>query len=164
MSHCIIGAVSRVGRKGVMKVFKLGRKSPWVLTPARPFPNGQANVGSWSATKNALYYCALLAQTASPEFFYIVFVDDGCCLAQSCPVHSPWLFVQGKLSFVTLMTRNEGNTDNSFAKSQNFIFKVCSRWTLLTKLAKWWEDKTTSYWQTCDPLLKKCYGDALLLL
>lgn len=62
MSHCIIGAVSRVGRKGVMKVFKLGRKSPWVLTPA-------------------LYYCALLAQTASPEFFYIVFVDDGCCLA-----------------------------------------------------------------------------------
>ena len=50
MSHCIIGAVSRVGRKGVMKVFKLGRKSPWVLTPA-------------------LYYCALLAQTASPEFF-----------------------------------------------------------------------------------------------
>ena len=80
-----------------------------------------------------------------------------------CPVQSLRLCVQGKLSFFALLTRNEGNTDNSFAKSQNFIFKACSRWTLLTTLAKWWEDKKTSYWQTWDPLLKQCYGDALLL-
>ena len=52
MSHCTKfilgdpGAVSWVGKKGAMKVFKLGWKSPWVLTPARPFPNGQANAGS----------------------------------------------------------------------------------------------------------------------
>ena len=52
MPHCTKlilrdpGAVSRVGRKGPMKVFKLGRKSSWVLTPTRPFPNGQANAGS----------------------------------------------------------------------------------------------------------------------
>ena len=81
----------------------------------------------------------------------------------TCLVHSPRLCVQGKLSFFTLLTRNEGNTDDSFAKSQNFIFKAYSRWTLLTTLAKWWEGKTTSYWKTCDPLLKQCYGDALLL-
>ena len=31
------GAVSRVGRKGAMKVFKDGRKSPWVPTLTRPF-------------------------------------------------------------------------------------------------------------------------------
>ena len=34
------------GRKGVTKVFKHRRKSPWVPTLTGPFPNGQANVGS----------------------------------------------------------------------------------------------------------------------
>ena len=40
------GAVSRAGRKGVMNVFKHWRKSPWVPTLTRPFPNSQANTGS----------------------------------------------------------------------------------------------------------------------
>ena len=40
------GAVSWAGRKGATKVFKYGRKSPWVLTFTGPFPNGQANAGS----------------------------------------------------------------------------------------------------------------------
>ena len=31
------GAVSRVGRKGATKVFKDGRKRPWVPTLTRPF-------------------------------------------------------------------------------------------------------------------------------
>ena len=57
------GAVSRAGRKGATKVLKHGRKSPWVPTLTGPFPNGQANAGSWLGTKNALYYCAQLANT-----------------------------------------------------------------------------------------------------
>ena len=40
------GLVSRAGRKGATKVFKHGRKSPWVPTLTGPFPNGQANTGS----------------------------------------------------------------------------------------------------------------------
>ena len=40
------GAVSQVGRKGVMKVFKHGQKSPWVPTLTGPFPNSQENAGS----------------------------------------------------------------------------------------------------------------------
>ena len=40
------GAVSRAGLKGATKVFKHGRKSPWVPTLTRPFPNGQAIAGS----------------------------------------------------------------------------------------------------------------------
>ena len=32
------GAVSRVGRKGGTKVFKYGRKSPWVPSLTEPFP------------------------------------------------------------------------------------------------------------------------------
>ena len=40
------GAVSRAGRKGATKVFKHGRKSPWVPTLTGPSPNGQANAGS----------------------------------------------------------------------------------------------------------------------
>ena len=53
------GAVSRVGRKGATKGFKHGWKSRWVPTLTGPFPNGQANAGSWLGTKNALYYCVL---------------------------------------------------------------------------------------------------------
>ena len=52
------GAVSRVGRKGGTKVFKYGRKSPWVPTLTELFPKIQADAGSWLGTKNALYCCA----------------------------------------------------------------------------------------------------------
>ena len=61
------GAVSRAGRKGATNVFNHRRKSPWVPTLTGPFPNGQANAGSWLGSKNALYYCAQSA--ASAEFF-----------------------------------------------------------------------------------------------
>ena len=66
------GAVSRAGRKGATKVFKHRRKSPWVPTLTGPFPNGQANVGSWLGTKNALYYCAQSANS----FSWVLFVSS----------------------------------------------------------------------------------------
>ena len=59
------GAVSQVGRKGGTKVFKYGRKSPWVLTLTELFPKIQADAGSWLGTKNALYYCAQSANKFS---------------------------------------------------------------------------------------------------
>ena len=65
-------AVSRAGRKGATKVFKHGRKSPWVPTLTGPFPNGQANAGSWLGTKNALYYCAQSANS----FSWVLFVSS----------------------------------------------------------------------------------------
>ena len=40
------GAVSRVGRKGRTKVFKYGRKNPWVPTLTELFPNIQADDAS----------------------------------------------------------------------------------------------------------------------
>ena len=40
------GAVSQVGRKGETKVFKYGRKSPWVPTLTELFPKIQADAGS----------------------------------------------------------------------------------------------------------------------
>ena len=40
------GAVSRVGRKGGTKVFKYGRKSPWVPTLTELFPKIQEDAGS----------------------------------------------------------------------------------------------------------------------
>ena len=55
------------GRRGATKVFKHRRKSPWV-----PFPNGQANAGSWLGTKNALYYCAQSANSIS----WVLFVSS----------------------------------------------------------------------------------------
>ena len=58
-------AVSQVGRKGGTKVFKYGRKSPWVPTLTELFPNIQADAGSWLGTKNALYYCAQSANSFS---------------------------------------------------------------------------------------------------
>ena len=41
-----LGAVSRVGRKGRTKVFKYGRKSPWVLTPTELFQKIEADAAS----------------------------------------------------------------------------------------------------------------------
>ena len=40
------GAVSRVERKGATKVFKYGRKSPWVPTLNEPFPKIQTDATS----------------------------------------------------------------------------------------------------------------------
>ena len=68
------GAVSRVGKKGRTKVFKYGRKSPWVPTLTGPFPKIQADAGSWLGTKNALYYCAQSANTSQCVLFVCSYV------------------------------------------------------------------------------------------
>ena len=65
-------AVSQVGRKGGTKVFKYGRKSPWVPTLTELFPNIQADAGSWLGTKKALYHCAHSANS----FSWVVFVSS----------------------------------------------------------------------------------------
>ena len=82
------GGVSRAGRKGATKVFKHRRKSPWVPTLTRPFPNGQANAGSWLGTKNALYYCAQSTNSISWVLFvslYMTTID----LITACLAHAP---------------------------------------------------------------------------
>ena len=77
------GAVSRARRNGATKVFKHWRKSPWVPTLTGPFPNSQANTGSWLGTKNALYHCAQSANRFS-------WVRTRWLLScHSCAVYSP---------------------------------------------------------------------------
>ena len=66
------GAVSQVGRKGTTKVFKYGRKSPWVPTLTKLFPKIQAHAGSWLGTKNSLYYCAQSANS----FSWVLYVSS----------------------------------------------------------------------------------------
>ena len=82
------GAVSRVGRKSVMKVFKYGRNSPWVPTLTKLFPKIQANAGSWLGTKNALYYCAQSANS----FSWVLFVSSYTTAIVS--PHLPGLFTR----------------------------------------------------------------------
>ena len=82
------GAVSRVGRKGRTKVFKYGRKSPWVPTLTELFPKIQADAGSWLGTKNALYYCAQSANSIS----WVLFVSSYTTAIDSitaCLAHAP---------------------------------------------------------------------------
>ena len=57
------GAVSRVGRKGATKVFKDGRKRPWVPTLTRPFQTVKRMLAPDWAQKNASYYCAQSANS-----------------------------------------------------------------------------------------------------
>ena len=52
-------------KKGATKVFKYGRKSPWVPTLTKLFPEIQADAGSCLDTKNTLYYCAQSANSFS---------------------------------------------------------------------------------------------------
>ena len=82
------GAVSRAGRKGATKVFKYKRKSPWVPTLTGPFPNSQANAGSWLGTTNALYYCAQSVNSIS----WVLFVSSYTTAIDSitaCLAHAP---------------------------------------------------------------------------
>ena len=105
------GAVSRVGKKGGTKVFKQGRKSPWVTTLmiTELFPKIQAGTGAWLGTKNSLYYFAQLAN----YFSWVLFVSSytTAIVRHTCPVRSPSLCVQGKLLFSTFLTRNKGTTE-----------------------------------------------------
>ena len=87
------GAVSRVGRKGATKVFKYGRKSPWVPTLTELFPKIQADAGSWLGTKNALYYCAQSANS----FSWVLFVSSYTTAIVSitaCVAHAPKKYMQ----------------------------------------------------------------------
>ena len=79
---------SRAGRKGATKVFKHRRKSPWVPTLTRPFPNGQANAGSWLGTKNALYYCAQSANSISWVLFVSLYTTAINSIT-ACLAHAP---------------------------------------------------------------------------
>ena len=68
------GAVSRVGRKGATKVFKDGRKRPWVPTLTRPFQTFKRMLAPDWAQKNASYYCA---QSASSRLTAPWVPEDG---------------------------------------------------------------------------------------
>ena len=101
------GAVNWVRRKGATKVFKYGRKSPWVTTLTELFPKIQADPSSWLGTKK----CFVLLCPIGEQFLlssFREFLHDGYC-----PVRSPSLCEQGKLLFSTFLTRNEGTTDES---------------------------------------------------
>ena len=72
------GAVSRAGRKGATKVFKHGRKSPWV----------KRILSSWLGTNNSLHYCAQSANSISWVLFvssYMTAIDS----ITACLVHAP---------------------------------------------------------------------------
>ena len=110
------GAVSRVGRKGRTKVFKYGRKSPWVPTLTELFPKIQAHVASWLDAQYMLCIIVPNRRTVSPEFFSWVRTRrlwTRLLSLHTCPVCSPSMCVQGKLLFSTFLTRNEGTTDES---------------------------------------------------
>ena len=94
------GAVSRAGRKVATKVLKHRRKSPWVPILTGPFPNGQANAGSWLGTKNALYYCAQSANSISR----VLFVNS---------YTSAYLATVARFVHKAFLTWNEGTTDES---------------------------------------------------
>ena len=69
-------------------VFKHEQKSPWVPIVTGPFPNGQANAGSWLGTKNALYYCAQSTNSISWVLFvslYMTTIDS----ITACLAHAP---------------------------------------------------------------------------
>ena len=82
------GAVSRIRRKGGTKVFKYGRKSPWVPTLTELFPRIQADTGSWLGTKNSLYYCAQSANSLSWVLFVSLYTTAIVSI-RACRAHAP---------------------------------------------------------------------------
>ena len=97
----ILGDPGADGLKGATKVFKHGRKSPWVPPFSGPFPNGQENAGSWLGTKKCFVLLRPMAKLHLLSSFR-EFVHDGCYLATVARfVHQAFL------------TKNEGTTDES---------------------------------------------------
>ena len=83
------GGVSRAGKKGATKVFKHGRKSPWVPTLAGPFTNGQANAGSWlDIKKSFVLLCPIGEQYLLSSFRELV--HDVYCLDHGLSVSKKW--------------------------------------------------------------------------
>ena len=77
-----------VGRKGATKVFKRGRKSPWLVTLTGSFPNGRVNAGSWLCAKKCFVLLCPISEQHCLSYF-CVFVHDRYCLAVlycTCPV------------------------------------------------------------------------------
>ena len=99
------GAVSRAGRKGVMKVFKHRQKSPWVPTSSHRTISkwSSMNAGSWLGTKNALYYFCPITEEFLLSFFSCVptrqLLSCHSCLVRSTKIHHQ-----------AFLTRNEGTT------------------------------------------------------
>ena len=108
------GEVSWAGRKGATKVFKYRRKSSWVPTLTRPFPNGQVNAGSWLGTKNALYYGAQSANSISVLFVssYTTAIDS----ITACLAHAPKKFTQSGI-FQFDINATFQNTGSLYIKS-----------------------------------------------
>ena len=82
------GAVSQAGEKARRKFSSTGGKAPGLPTLTGPFPNDQANVGSWLGTKNTLYYCAQSANSIS----WVLFVSSyttGIDSITACLAHAP---------------------------------------------------------------------------
>ena len=74
-------------------------RAPWVPTLTGPFPNGQANAGSWLGIKNALYY---YAQSAN-SIFWVLFVSSHRTAIDSitaCLAHAPKKRTQESFSLI----------------------------------------------------------------
>ena len=98
-----------------------------IWTVIRPFPNSQANAGSWLGTK---MFCIIVPnrRTASPEFFSCV-RTRWLLSCHSCPVRSPksawfssphWKTLSSKGHF-TLAILN--NSDGVLAVNKNWLGK-----------------------------------------
>ena len=104
-----------VGRKGRTKVFKYGRKSPWVPTLIELFPKIQADAGSYY-----YYYCAQSANS----FSWVIFMSSYATpivWPHSARFRSPSLCVQGKLLFSSFLIRNKGTADESKKRLSCFV-------------------------------------------
>ena len=123
------GAVIRAGRKGATKVFMHGRKSPWVPTLTEPFPNGQANAGSWLGTKNALFYFAQSANSISLVLFVCSYTTAIRELKQprfwATHVNRKWPFFIFKRWFRPNFQSNRLYNSKEAKKCKLYVVKPC---------------------------------------
>ena len=140
------GAVSRVGKKGGTKVFKQGRKSPWVTTLmiTELFPKIQAGTGAWLGTKNSLYYFAQLAN----YFSWVLFVSS--YTTAIVRPHLPGSFtklVRTRETFIFYFPnqkqRNYRRVEKTFgllsARAIEFAPRIFCFWRITIKMRRRWE-------------------------
>ena len=127
------GAFSRIGRKGRKKVFKYGRRRPWVPTLTELFPKIQADAGTWLGTKKCFVkLCPIGEQSLLSSFREFVHDHYNCrnhCLhgSRTKEMHAVRkLSVWYKIPFWFQNTVYL-KTKDAFPKAQAWAYKRYSR-------------------------------------
>ena len=136
-----------------MKVFKYGRKSPWLPSLTELCPKIQEDAGSWFGTKHALYYYAQSANSFSWVLFVSWYTTAHYCLdhglSGSCTTEMHAVRKLSVWNKIPIWFQNTvyPKTKDAFPKMQAWAYNRYSRFhlsRLCVNIREFLKDTTTT--------------------